>query len=481
MSALRRIPRTVLAAAAGTAVVAGLVAPAATAQPFQGSSSALSSQLSSDLPGSSAPEGTQAPKNIIYMIGDGMGYNHVAAANLYETGQTRYQVEGEAGSELAETPGDAVQVYEGDAWNLLGMTTFQHGNSYEPDRAWADHEYVNENFTDSAASGTALATGAKTVNGKLGVGPADENLENTSERAKAEDKAAGVVSSVPFSHATPAAWGAHNESRNNYHAIAEEMITGDLDVIMGAGHPFFDNDNQPVEEALEGYMSAEQYERLVAGETGFEFIENDEAFQSLADGNVEEDARYFGLAQVNSTLQHDRSGESEIPYDTDLNDVVDLATMSEGALNVLGQDEDGFHLMIEGGAIDWAGHANDIARDIEEVQAFNEAVEAVVEWVETNSSWEETLVIVTADHETGYLSGPEQDPDFSAMVGEQDAVPAYSYNSGNHTNMVVPFFFRGAGSQDIIDATTGTDPVRGEFIDNTTVADLTLNEWWVRD
>ncbi len=485
MSASRRILRSTLTVAASTLAIAGLVTPAATAQ-----SSSLSSDFvgSSSLPGSSAPasddqdgDDSGAPKNIIYMIGDGMGYNHVAAANLYDSGQTRYQVEGEAGSDLSMAEGDAVQVYEDDDWNRLGLTTFQHDNSYEPGRAWADHNYVNENATDSAAAGTAMATGVKTVNGKLGVGPANERLENTSERAKAEGKAAGVVSDVPFSHATPAAWAAHNESRNDYHAIAEEMINGELDVIMGAGHPLYSDDNELLAEPNYGYIGEEEYNRLVEGDTDFEFFDNDEQFESLAAGNVEENARYFGLAQVASTLQQARSGEAEAPYSDPENDVVDLATMSEAALNALGQDEDGFHLMIEGGAIDWAGHANDISRDIEEVRSFNSAVESVVAWVEENSSWDETLLIVTADHETGYLSGADEDPDFTAMTGEKGQIPSHGYYSTNHTNMVVPFFFRGAGSEDILDATTGTDPVRGDYIDNITVANLTLDNWWARD
>src|SRR5699024_8963601 len=135
------------------------------------------------------------------------------------------------------------------------------------------------------------------------------------------------------------------------------------------------------------YMQASQYERLASGETDFTFVEEDADFEALANGQVESD-KHFGLAQVEDPLQHDRDGDSVTPYDVPLNDVVDLSTMSKAALNVLNQDEDGFHIMIEGGAIDWAGHANDMARDIEEVQEFNKAVETVIEWVETNSSWD---------------------------------------------------------------------------------------------
>ncbi len=146
-----------------------------------------------------------------------------------------------------------------------------------------------------------------------------------------------------------------------------------------------------------------------------------------------------------------------------MNDVVDPATMSRGALNVLSRDEDGFPLMIEVGAIDWAGHANGITRDIEEVRSFDDAVDAVVARVEENSSWNEILLIVTAGHGTGYLSGV-------------DGGEIHQYHSGGHTNMVVPFYFRGAGSGDTLDSVTGTDPVRGDCIDNTTVVNLTTRQ-----
>ena len=133
--------------------------------------SAQSSFGSSDFSsfGSSVPEAPTEPKNIIYMVGDGMGFNHVAATNLYETGQTKYQVEGEANAEtLEELAGESVQTYED--FNRLSMTTFQHGGSYDPIQAWNDHNYVNTgSITDSAAAGTAMATGAKTANGTIGL------------------------------------------------------------------------------------------------------------------------------------------------------------------------------------------------------------------------------------------------------------------------------------------------------------------------
>ncbi|MDS2172829.1 alkaline phosphatase [Nesterenkonia sp. CL21] len=431
--------------------------------------------------GAPAPASADAghgPKNVIYMIGDGMGYNHLAATNLYETGQTRYQVEGDADPEvLEELPGEAVQTYED--WDLLALSTYAAGGEYDPQAAWSDHDWVQTGATDSAAAGTAMATGEKTTNGTIGLDADGEVVENLSERAIATGRSAGVVSSVPFSHATPAAWAAHNESRNNYHEIADEMIDSDLDVIFGAGHPHYDDDGKKLKDPEFTYLAEEDYERLTDGETEFEFTDRDSDFAKYARGKAQHlPERAFGLAQVASTLQYGRSGDSQEPYDVKQNTVVDLPTMSEAALNILSQNDDGFHLMVEGGAIDWAGHGNDTARDIEEVQDFNDAVDAVVEWVETESSWEETLVIVTADHETGYLSGSDDQPGFTPMTGEAGQLPDLGWYSGDHTNQVVPFFVRGAGSEAFFEEIVGTDPVRGDYVDNTVVADVLMDGFW---
>ncbi|MEX3507066.1 alkaline phosphatase [Corynebacterium sp. LK2590] len=423
---------------------------------------------------------SNGPKNIIYMIGDGMGYGHVAYNNLYETGQSKYLVDGEfseAGPQ--ELDGESVQAYED--FNRLSMSTYSQGGSYDPSKAWATHDYVQKGIiTDSAAAGTAMATGVKVENGVLGMSNYGMAQKNFQETAMEQGKSAGVVSSVPFSHATPAAFAAHNQDRNAYGEIAKEMIDSDLSVVMGAGHPFFDKDAQPTETGSFGYINEADYNRLAEGETDWEYFDSNDGFASLAEGNVEEGKKYWSLAPVHSTLQQERSGEGTTPYSDPQNDVVDLPTMTTGALNALGQDEDGFSVMIEGGAIDWTGHANQSAREIEEMQDFNASVDAAIQWVEENSNWDETLLIVTADHETGYLSG-ENEPDegrFNQMAGDAESLPSHQWYSDEHTNQLVPFFFKGAGSEDIISRVKGTDPVRGDYIDNTDVAQLAMKNWW---
>ena len=456
---MRDFSRTATALVAGLAVSAAVFAPA------------------------SAQE-SNGPKNIIYMIGDGMGYNHVAYNNLSETGQSKYLVDGDFNaSTLKELEGESVQAYED--FNRLSQTTFPMGGSYDPQAAWNDHDYVNQGLvTDSAAAGTAMATGSKVENGVLGMSNYGHEMENFSEMAIKQGKSAGVVSSVPFSHATPAAFAAHNADRNAYGEIAKDMFNSDLSVIMGAGHPFYDDSNNLLETPSYGYIDQPEFDALASGESDWEFMENTEQFEALANGEVEKGAKYFGIPKVASTLQQARAGsEDATPYSAPMNDVVDLPAMTAGALNVLGQDEDGFAVMIEGGAIDWTGHANQSAREIEEVQDFNAAVDAAIEWVETNSNWDETLLIVTADHETGYLSGLGEldDNRWNEMVGTAQELPTHEWYSGNHTNQVVPFFFKGAGSEDIKAQVSGTDPVRGDFIDNTDVAKLAKNTWWTGD
>lgn len=148
--------------------------------------------------------------------------------------------------------------------------------------------------------------------------------------------------------------------------------------------------------------------------------------------------------------------------------------MAKVALNVLDNDEDGFFLMIEGGAVDWAGHANQNGRLIEEQEDFNQAVEAVCDWVEANSSWSETLVIVTGDHETGYLTGTAGVYDEVINYG-QGVMPAMAWNSGNHTNQLIPFYAKGSGAEIFKKLANEFYPVRGNYLDNTEISEAIRN------
>lgn len=421
-----------------------------------------------------AETATSTPKNVIVLIGDGMGYNYLDLYNAYNTGKVHYQVE-TGGDHKAISATLLNSAYSGSgfqSWNRLSMqTNWAEGPTYDSNVAWANFDWVKNSPTDSAAAGTAMATGVKTYNAGIGVDVNEQTVENLSERAKTLGKSAGVVSSVQYSHATPASFSAHSLSRNNYLEIANQQVYGNMDVVMGAGHPWYNNDHQKISDPSYRYISEADYTALSTGATDFTFVEDDDAFEKLTTGDTPD--RVFGIAQVATTLQQARS-DAATP-----NDVVDLPTMTQGALNVLDNNSEGFFLMVEGGAIDWTGHANQTQHALEEITDFFEAVDAVNAWVEQNSSWDETLVIVTADHETGYLMG---DPEggFNPMVPQGiGQYPTHSWNSGDHTNMLVPFFSKGAGATELEAATVGRDQVHGRYLDNTSLANWLLDTKWV--
>lgn len=407
----------------------------------------------------------QSAKNVIVMIADGWGENQILAANYYNSGKTR---------------SEAYQYFPTKTF----MSTYSLG-AYDPAAAWSDPDYINTKPTDSAAAGTAMSTGVKTYDAAIGVDAEKNSVKHIGEYFEEAGRATGVVSSVQYYHATPAAFVAHNVSRNDYYGIASEMIRDSAtDVIMGAGHPGYNDSNLAVDSKyLKGDVAL--WDELVSGTAGADadgdgiadpwtFIETKEDFEALTEGATPE--RVFGVAQVGSTLQQGRSGDKNgdayaVPFNTD---VPDLATMSRAALNVLDNDEDGLFLMIEGGAIDWAGHANQLGRNIEERNDFNAAVDAVIDWVETESSWSETLLIVTGDHETGYLSG--SDAGLTCIVNNgAGEMPAVVWNSGNHTNQLIPLYAKGQGASLLTRQADVVDSVRGRYMDNTEIFPVVLD------
>jgi alkaline phosphatase len=451
-------------------------------------------------PGSRQPESPQLPKpkNIIYFISDGMGYNHLLATNYYEHGQA------------------GAQAFQQEDWVYLPMATYSaivriengdtiFANGYNPQRAWTDDEYVPTGFTGSAEGASAMSSGIKTYSAAIGIGPRGDTLTHISQAAKALGKSIGVVTSVPFNHATPAGFVAHVDSRHNYRGLAEYMLFNtQLDLIMGAGSPDFDNNGQPMEESNPRYFGTmELWQQLKAndGRTEFEIegntfrvtdangdgqrdpwtlIQSREEFVNLASGATPQ--RVLGITQSYSTNHYGRDmAENETkPFTQPMNEnVPTLAEMTRGALNMLSQNETGFFVMIEGGAIDWAGHDNRLGRMIEEQIDFNQAVQAAIEWVEQYSSWDETLIIVTSDHETGYLTGPDHpDPVKQDVINQgQGNLPLAKWNSDGHTNMLVPFYAKGPGAKVMKSFAGELDPVRGHFIQNTLPAQVIFLMW----
>lgn len=414
------------------------------------------------------------PKNVIVMIGDGMGFNQLDAGTLFRYGTSYSQVHVDAGSGVRTRLPSVLPPQLAASDVRLAVRTTQFGGTYDPVRAWADFDTVRANPTDSAAAATAMATGVKTRNAAIGVDVTGATLQNVAEYAIADGRAAGVVTSVPFSHATPAGFSAHDTDRDHYKAIARDQLRSKLSVVMGAGHPRYTDNHTRRTTPKYTYLYKADYQRLTSGSSGFSFLTSKTAFEKLATGATP--SRVFGIARVGSTLQQRRSGTTGTTG-ARRNAVPSLATMARGALNVLDADPDGFFLMVEGGAIDWANHDRQKGRLLEEAGSFLDAIAAVNAWVETHSSWAETLLIVTADHESGYLTGTGSDPDWTPLTGRAGNVPAMAYHSSGHTTQLVPFFARGAGADRFAPMVVGSDPVRGDYLDNTAVATAIRGLW----
>jgi alkaline phosphatase len=437
------------------------------------------------------------PRNIIIFISDGMGYNHIKATNYYTYGK------------------DNAQVYEQGDWVRYAMATYPavistsnndtvFSSGYNPQLASKDPEYFKKGYTDSGAAGTALSTGIKVYNGSIGLGVKGDTLVHMTQAAKAIGKSAGVVSSVQLSHATPAAFSAHNQHRNNYDQIARYMFfKTQLDVIMAAGNPDFDNDGKAVTSDARYVGGQQVWDMLKANDNRVEFptslgtfrvkdvdgdgtpdpwtlIQSREEFRNMATGNTPR--RVLGVAHAHTTLRQGRTKVEghTMPFQTPINEsVATLQDMTLAALNVLSKNPKGFFVMVEGGAVDWASHDNNSVRKIEEQTDFNNAVSAAVEWVEKYSSWDETLIIVTSDHECGYLTGPgEPNPVFAAVTNNgKGNMPGMTWQYGNHTNFLVPFFAKGPGAEYFAIMADEHDPIYGPFIQNTAIANLVFLMW----
>jgi alkaline phosphatase len=402
----------------------------------------------------------EMPKNVILMISDGMGYNTVKATDYYTGTKAVFE-------------SFPVQ---------YGVSTFSAGTpttpawGYDPTKAWSDFSYVKSHYTDSASAASALATGVKTYDNVLNIDTSGNKLKTITEIAQGLGKASGVVTTVEWSHATPAGMFAHNASRNNYAAIANEMVssTSPLNVIMGAGNPNYDKSGNyqltPKDAKYVGGTST--WSSLNAGTlNGYKLIQDKAAFEALANTANPSVTKVVGTVDAFETTQQSRAGDANaapgvVPFNTN---VPSLATMSKAALNVLNKDTDGFFVMIEGGAVDWANHANQLGRMIEEQMDFNASVQAVVDWVNANSSWTDTLLIVTADHGCGDLWGPTPGVFNDIVDNGAGKLPGAHFNSGDHTNQLVPVYAIGAGAELLAGYANEYDPVRGLYVDNTEI------------
>ncbi len=319
----------------------------------------------------------QQPKNIILMIADGLGTTQLTAAftanagNLYMTNMP-----------------------------YSGYVTTQSADNYN---------------TDSAAAGTAFATGERTNNGAISVDTNMNPLTTILEIAEKNGKATGLVSSSAITHATPAAFIAHNESRNNYEEIAADFLDTDIDIFIGGGRKFFES--RVDERNLLNELQSKNYK----------------IFESIEEAS---DIKTAPMA-ILTAWEHN-------PVWPERGELMPEGT--EKAINVLSQDDNGYFLMVEGSQIDWGGHDNNTAYIVQETLDFDRAVGKALEFAARDG---ETLVIVTSDHETGGMS--LENGNF-----EEGKIKA-KYTSGGHTGVMVPLFAYGPGAEYFTGVKKNTD------------------------
>jgi len=408
------------------------------------------------------------PRNVILMISDGQGYNTVMATDywtattpVYQTFPIQYGVSTYSAGKIGPPPIPAI--------------------GYDPAQAWNNFNYVltPNSATDSASAATALATGVKVFDGQLNISNTGTQLKTITEIARDLGKASGVVTTVMWSHATPAGMFAHNPSRNNYTAIANEMLggTSPLSVIMGAGHPSFDDNGLPAVNSAQYVGGDTAWSQLTSGShpQGWSLIQTKTEFENLANNSNPTETKVVGTLQAFNTTQQSRTlavkgadpaNPSGVAFNTN---VPSLATMCKGALNVLNKNPKGFFLMVEGGAVDRASHGNNLGKMIEEQMDYNAAVQTVVNWVNANSNWNDTLLLVTADHETGFLWGPIKGTFNEVGNNGKGVLPGAAYNTDGHSNSLVPVYAIGAVSQLLVGYANQQDPVRGRYVDNTEI------------
>lgn len=314
----------------------------------------------------------EKPKNIILLIGDGMGVAQVFSAATVNNG-------------------------------VLNMTQM-------PFTGFSKTQSANDYITDSAAGGTAISAGQRTYNGALAVDTDTLDIPTILEISKSNGYATGLVSSSSITHATPASFIAHQPSRNMQEEIAADFIGSDIDIFIGGGRKFF-------AERKDGRNLLDELKK-----------DNYYVFNSLDEAASIDSGKLAILTADNHNKAYPERGEM-------------LPEATEKAINVLKNNSNGFFLMVEGSMIDWGGHDNNTAYVVQETLDFDRAIGKALEFASSNN---ETLVVITADHETGGMTLNGGD------INKKEV--SAKYTTGGHTAVMVPVFAYGAGA----DKFTGT-------------------------
>lgn len=320
-----------------------------------------------------AAEPGAVPKNVIVMIGDGMSIGQVTAARVVK-----------GSLELERCP--------------VGGFSATHS--------------ADKMVTDSAAGGTALATGLRTNNGMVAMLPDGTSIKTLLEHAKDVGKSTGIVVTCSVTHATPATFVSHVDSRSKQTEVAEQIAAGTVDVVLGGGQQFF------MPKSASGSKRKDNQDLVAALRERMPVALTVEELRGLGDVDS-----FAGLL-----------APDDLGYAADR--VISLAEMVRLSLQALSKNPNGFAVMVEGSLIDWAAHANDEPKMLAEMICFDDAIGAALDFAEADG---DTLVIVTADHDTGgytLLGGSLAD----------QKVTKSAWVTGGHTAIMVPVFAYGPGA-----------------------------------
>ncbi|MCB2199178.1 alkaline phosphatase [bacterium] len=320
-------------------------------------------------------EGTEV-KNIILMIGDGMGLGHVAMTRFYAVG----------------------------ANGRLTMERF-------PVTSFVNTHSAKQLVTDSAAAATAMSTGVKTNNKMISVTPDMLELPTVLELAEKKGLSTGLVATSTVTHATPASFAAHEKKRKDEDKIAADMTASGVDVLMGGGREYFVGPDDS-----EGKRDDDRDLFREFADHGYDTVTTREGMlKSTGD-------KLVGLFEY-----HAMTSEGDEPT---------LREMTAKALDILSRNENGFFLMVEGSQIDWAAHDNDPDGIVYHTLHFDLAIREALEFAKKDG---QTLIIVTADHETGGVTIPKGDLDGDDLDVD--------FSTGHHTATPVPLFAYGPSAE----------------------------------
>lgn len=341
----------------------------------------------------------KTPKYIFYFIGDGMGLSQTNAAEAY----------------LGALDSTSIGIKK------LNLSTF-------PCQGFYTTYAANRFITGSAAAGTALATGHKTSVGTISMDKDRlQPLKTVAELAKEKGYKVGIVSTVSIDHATPATFYAHQPTRNRYYNISLDLSKSGFNYFAGGGFKHPEGDGEMPKNSLSNFGMGEEKEIQekqknsmdVAQSRGYQIINLRSDFQKLKKG----DDKIIAIAPV-------LSGGSALPYSIDQHNGTDisLAEFTQKGIELL-DNPNGFFMMVEGGKIDWACHANDAATVIQEVLQFDQAVAKALAFYQKHPK--ETLILVGGDHETGGLalgfSGSHYKSDFALLQHQNLSYEKFSH------------------------------------------------------